>query len=218
MELWSSWIAMLESALQLLAGDIGLGAGSAIVVLTLLLRFALLPVSWGCAWSACVHQHRLRTLQPQLEAVRSRCGDDPSRLAQETLAVYRRNDVAMLNARPLLGALLQTPVLLGMFQMLRSAQRQARFLWIENLARPDFWIAVIAAVTTALMLAANPDLPEQTRALMIWLPAIIAFVFAVKFASALGLYWAVSNCFAAAQTSAVHYLVAQRARSGRLRL
>ena len=105
-----------------------------------------------------------------------------------------------------------------MFSVLREGAQQARFLWVASLSRPDFWIALLAGATTALMMMANPELPEQARMALIMIPAVIAFVFALKFASGLGLYWIASNLFTAAQTSAVHYVVGRRIRSGAISL
>jgi YidC/Oxa1 family membrane protein insertase len=218
MEFWMTWLDLLESLLQSLASSVGLGQGFAIVALTLLLRFALLPVSWSCAYRACIHQKKVRGLQPELARLKERFRSDPRALAEQTLEAYRRKGIGMIETRPLLGAIVQMPVFLGMFQMLRQGLQQSRFLWIANLSRPDVWLALIAAATTALMALANPDLPEQTRMLMIVIPSILAFVFALKFASALALYWAASNCFTAAQTSAVHYLVGRRIRAGAVRI
>jgi len=216
--MWTDWLTTLGQWLEVLSIDAGLGAGIGIVALTLLLRLALLPISWWCAYSACVHQKRMQQLKPQLEEIKEKHGHDPKSLAEHTLAVYRTHNVAMINLRPLVGSLMQAPVMLGMFHMLRDGARAARFLWIASLSRPDFWIALAAAATTALMISANPELPEAARTLMIWLPSIVAFVFALKFASALGLYWVVSNCFTAAQTCAVHRYIAYRMRAGSLRI
>jgi len=63
---------------------------------------------------------------------------------------------------------------------------------------------------------ANPELPEQTRLLLIVIPSVVAFIFALKFASALGLYWIVSNGFTAAQSWAVHRVLGRRLRAGAL--
>jgi membrane protein insertase Oxa1/YidC/SpoIIIJ len=43
------------------------------------------------------------------------------------------------------------------------------------------------------MMAANPDLPEQMRLLLILVPSILAAVAALKFCSALAVYWTISN-------------------------
>jgi YidC/Oxa1 family membrane protein insertase len=214
MELWSAWLGTLQSALDFLSVTIGLGTGLSIVVLTLLLRVSLLPVSWSCAHHSCLRQRRLKLLGPELASIRERLRDEPKRYVEETARLYREHGVSPFDGRPVLAALAQMPVLLGMFHLLRQGTRQARFLWVASLARPDLLIAMIAGLTSALIVIVNPDLPEQMRAIMILLPAVLAFVFAMKFASALGLYWIASNCFTAAQTAAVHYVVGKRARAG----
>jgi YidC/Oxa1 family membrane protein insertase len=218
MQLWTVWLETLRGLLEVLSSNAGLGSGLAIIALTLMLRFALLPVSWRSAYGACLRQKRLRRLQPEIQRIRERFANQPQHRTEETMKLYRKNGLRMVETGPLLASLVQMPVLLGMFNVLRQGWQQARFLWISNLSRPDFYIAVITAATTALMMLANPDLPEQTRMLMILLPSVVAFIFAMKFASALALYWTASNCFTAAQTCAVHYLVDRRVRSGAIKL
>jgi membrane protein insertase Oxa1/YidC/SpoIIIJ len=63
-------------------------------------------------------------------------------------------------------------------------------------------------------MAANPDLPEQMRLILILVPSIMIAVAALKFCSALAVYWTVSNCYSAVQTYVLHYVVARRIRSG----
>ena len=218
MQLWAVWIEALGDLLEVLSTGAGLGPGLAIIALTVILRSALLPVSWRSAYSACLRQKRLKGLQPEIRRIKERFADQPQQAVTETVRLYQKNGLRFLDTGPIVSSLIQMPVLLGMFNVLREGWQQARFLWISNLSRPDFYIAVIAAATTALMVLANPDLPEQTRMLMILLPSVIAFIFALKFASALALYWVASNCFTAAQTFAVHYVVDRRIRSGAIEL
>jgi membrane protein insertase Oxa1/YidC/SpoIIIJ len=52
------------------------------------------------------------------------------------------------------------------------------------------------------------------RLLLILVPSILAAVAALKFCSALAVYWTVSNCYSAVQTSVLHYVIARRIRSG----
>ena len=110
------------------------------------------------------------------------------------------------------------PLFLGMFQALRNVGEGVRFLWVPNLLRPDTLFALIAGATTALMIVANPDIPEQMRLLLIVVPSVIAIVAALNFCSALSLYWVASNCFSAIQTVAVHFVVARRLRAGKLKI
>ena len=207
MQLWANWLETLQSALQLFSSTFGLSTGVAIVLLTLGLRLALLPVSWSSAYRACIHQQKIKKLQPELQRLRSRFAKEPAVLAEKTFELYRKHRLSLIEWRSFLGSLAQMPVLLGMFQVLRAGVDAGRFLWVASLSRPDFWLALIAGITTALMVAANPDLPEQTRAIMLVLPSVVAFVFALNFASAIAVYWITSNLFTAIQTAAVHFVV-----------
>lgn len=216
MQLWSSWLEAIDFTLQLLASTFGLGTGVAIILLTLALRFALLPASWSSAYRACVHGKRKAKLRPELVRLRQQFGGRPEIVAAKTLELHRRRNVPLIETRSFLGALIQLPVFLGMFQLLRSGVEAARFLWISSLAKPDICLAILAGVTTALMMAANPELPEQARMFMIVLPSIITFLFALKLASALAVYWITSNLFTAVHTAAVHFVVARRIRNGSL--
>jgi membrane protein insertase Oxa1/YidC/SpoIIIJ len=79
-------------------------------------------------------------------------------------------------------------------------------------------LAILAGLTTALMMHANPDLPEEMRLIMVVVPSIIAVVFALKFCSALSLYWVTSNCFSTLQTIAVHRSVGRQVVSGAIKI
>jgi membrane protein insertase Oxa1/YidC/SpoIIIJ len=110
------------------------------------------------------------------------------------------------------------PIFVGMYQALRNIGDGARFLWVPNLLRPDILLALIAGITTALMIAVNPDIPEQMRLVMIIVPSVIAIIAALKVCSALSLYWVASNCFSAAQTMTLHFVVGRRLRAGTLKI
>lgn len=201
-----------------LSSSAGLGTGMAIVAATLLLRLMLLPISWSSSYQSCIRQKRVRELAPKLKILKERFGGQPDRLLEETMKLYRRRGIEFVDFKPVLTSIIQLPVLFGMFSVLKQGLSQSRFLWIENLSRPDFLLSVIAGVSTAMIMLANPDLPEQTRMLLILLPAALAFIFALKFSSALALYWVASNGFTTLQTALLHRLVKRRIDSGAIRL
>ena len=218
MELWTHWLGAIHSLLILLSSQLGLGTGLSIVVLTLLLRSAILPLSWSIAYRGAIRQKKMLRLQPQLKELKDRFGDQPRIYGERTMALYREQDIQLMDWRSLLGALIQMPLFLGMYQSLRAGLDGARFLWAETLSRPDPWFAILAGITTLLVMLANPDLPEPMRLMLILIPTILAFLAALKFCSALAVYWTVSNCYSAAQTRALHYIVARRIRSGQIKL
>lgn len=218
MDIWVAWLDLIRDVVTALAADAGLGLGLAVVVATVLLRGVLLPLAWPIAYRACIRQKKLVKLQPELRALQDRFRDQPDVYLRKLTELYKANELSVVEAKTLLGALAQLPVFLGMFQALRNAGEGVRFLWIPNLGRPDVTLALIAGLTTALMMAVNPDLPEQVRLLMIVLPSIIAIVAALQFSSALAIYWATSNTFSALQTVVLHAIVRRRIAAGAVRL
>jgi YidC/Oxa1 family membrane protein insertase len=218
MDIWSAWLDSIGGIVTALAADAGLGLGLAVVVATVLLRIALLPLAWPIAYRACIRQKKLAKLQPEVRALQERFRKDPELYLRNLTELYRAKGLTIVDARSLLGSLAQLPLFLGMFQVLRRSGDGVRFLWIPNLLRPDVALAVIAGITTALMMAVNPDLPEQVRIFMIVVPAILAVVAALQFSSALAIYWATSNAFSALQTVALHAVVRRRIRAGLVRI
>ena len=218
MDIWAAWLDSIRVIVTALAGDAGLGLGLAIVVTTVLLRTVVLPLAWPTAYRACIRQKKLLKLQPELRALRERFHGRPDVYLPKLAELYEKHQIAMVDTRTLLGGLAQLPLFLGMFQALRSAGDGVRFLWIPNLLRPDVALAVVAGLTTELMMAVNPDLPEQIRIFLIVLPSLIAVAAALNFSSALALYWATSNTFSAIQTLALHAIVRRRIAAGRERI
>jgi YidC/Oxa1 family membrane protein insertase len=216
MNLWTLWLDALRGLLDALTSDLGLGLGLAIIVGTILLRVLLLPVAWSIAYRGCVRQKKMAKLQPELQRLKERHAKQPDVYMREVTALYRTHDLTFVDRRSILGALVQMPILLGMFRVLRNIGEGVRFLWIPNLLRPDVLLALIAGATTALMMLANPDMPEQMRLLMIAIPTVLAIVAALNFSSALAVYWATSNSFSAVQTIVLHAVVNRRLRAGTL--
>jgi YidC/Oxa1 family membrane protein insertase len=218
MNLWAFWLDTLRGLVDTLSTEVGLGLGLAIIAVTLLLRTLLLPISWSVAYRNCIRQKKMAKLQPELQQLKEMYAGKPDVYMQQMMALYRKHELTFMDGKSLLGVLAQMPLFLGMVQALRSVGDGGRFLWVPNLLKPDVLLAVIAGVTTALMIVANPDIPEQMRLFMILVPSIFAIVFALKFCSALSLYWVASNCFSAVQAMALHFFVGRRLHAGTLKI
>jgi YidC/Oxa1 family membrane protein insertase len=216
MELWSFWIESIRSLLHLLSSNLGLGVGLGIIALTLATRLGLLPLTWSIGYRGSVRQKKMARLQPQLKQLKDEFGRDPKQYAEKLQKLYEEHGLSFADARSLLGLIAQAPILLGLYQVLRDGANAGRFLWIKDLAKPDLGIALLVGITTAILMAANPDLPDQMRLLLIAVPAIVAVMTALKLSSALAVYFAVSNSFSAVQSYCLHTVVARRVRSGSL--
>jgi YidC/Oxa1 family membrane protein insertase len=214
MQIWSLWIEGIRNLLHVLSSDLGLGIGLGIIALTLAVRLGLLPLTWSIGYRGAIRQKKMARLQPRLKILKERFAGNPQAYAGELRQLYAEQGISLADARSLFGLIAQAPILIGMYQVFRDSANAGRFLWIKDLAKPDLGVALLVGLTTAILMAANPDLPEQVRLLLIAVPAIIAVITALKLCSALAVYLAVSNGFSAVQTYCLHRVVSRRVRSG----
>ena len=181
----------------------------AIIALTVFIKLCLLPLTVKQLQSA----RKQQLLQPQMQELRQRYAKDKQKLQEETMRLYREND-----ANPITGCLptlLQLPILYGlynaMYAELRNPSVHASFLWVHNLAQPDFppnglFILPLLAgalqwVQQRMMMnsAANQD-PQQKMMtqMMQFMPLMVVF-FGYRFPGGLALYWVTSTLIAIIQ-------------------
>lgn len=217
MGLWQHWLAVIQYVLTFCAVDLHLGVGLAIILVTLVVRSLFLPIKWTIARRVEYRRRALEGLKPTLDRLKERFSADRQRYAEEMMKLYRREGVTFIDPASLLWALVQFPVFLGIFQVLRGIRSGGRFLWMANLARPDFWLAIAAGAATMALMATNRDLPEHLRLILIVVPAMLTILTAVKFSAALSVYWTTTNAFSGAQAIALRAVLRRQARAAALK-
>ncbi|HKN69315.1 MAG TPA: membrane protein insertase YidC [Gemmatimonadaceae bacterium] len=196
---WSPFLDLLRAVLFAFAHVCGGSLGGGIVVLSLIVRLALLPLTYRLALRGHEYQMALRRLKPQLDALKDRHGADPLRLAQETRALQTRNGIGMTPKGTFLGALVQMPIGAGIYQTIGSvAKRAAQFLWIHDLSRPDALVASVAAGLAGAAVAAGPS--STGSRVSAALAAGVTFVVAWRLSAGVGLYWVASNIVGVVQS------------------
>lgn len=196
--MWAALVDLLRGALDLFFAVTG-NYGLAIILLTVAVRLVLLPLTFSQVRS----MRKMQALQPELQRLQRKYRDDPQRLNEETLKLWRQHGVSPLSG--CLPVLLQLPILWAFFQALNTFQFKAPagFLWIQNLAGPDPYhvLPILAGATTLWQsLTALPQSagdPSQ-RMLTYVFPFMVAW-FSWRFPSGLSLYWVTSNLFSVAQ-------------------
>jgi YidC/Oxa1 family membrane protein insertase len=146
----------------------------AIVLITLLVRSALIPVGLSQARAARMR----RKLAPRLALLRSRHGSNPERLQRETMALYAEE-----NASPLAGCLpllIQAPVLTiiyGLF-LVPTINGHANLLLADTLAGAPLGTSFTAALEAALggAGAATAGLTLLVAGLLLALIAVVALL------------------------------------------
>ena len=187
-----------------------IGYGGVIVLITILLR----ALFWPLMAKSTRSMKRMQALSPELKALQEKYKDDPQKLTQKQWELYRKHKVnPMSGCLPLL---IQTPVFIGFFTMLRSAieLRGASFLWVKDLSKPDtlfmipglnFPFNLLPLLMGGAMLwqshltPPSPGMDPTQAKIMRYLP-LIFLVFLYSYSAGLALYWTVNNLLTILQT------------------
>ena len=219
---WFYWITKpFTKLLVIFNGWLG-NYGLAILLLTIIVKLLFFPLAYRSYKSMAV----MRRLQPKMQELKERYGEDRARMSQETMALYKKE-----GANPLSGCLpilLQIPVFFALYKTLFISieMRHAPFFgWIHDLSAPDptsifnlfgllpysvpdlgilnilsigIW-PLIMGVTMWLQqrLSPKPTDPQQAM-IMGMLPILFTFMLA-PFPAGLVIYWSANNIFTAAQ-------------------
>lgn len=173
--------------------------GWAIIIITVIFNFALLPTRVMMMKSSL----KMMRLQPKLDAIKSRYGslkaNDPRRMEmqQEQMALMKKEGVNMYGS--CLPMLLQMPLFFAYYRVLANAVelRQAHWYWLSDLSMPDashvLPILIIATMFLTQYITPSPGMDQAQRRMMaIMLPVVMGFTL-WHFASGLALYWGTGN-------------------------
>lgn len=192
---------MIISLLLSLSHTFGGSLGWAIVVFSLLIRVALLPLTVALAQRAQRNQQILQRLQPEIDRLKQRYEKKPEKLWAEMQSLYRQHGFNPLDIPALVGVFIQLPVFGMVYSAVRSAvSAGGGFLWIRTLASPDFLLTLILVGLTGVSAYLMPSAPGQMRGTLIALQLVVTFFIVWKLAAGLGLYWASSSVVGILQT------------------
>lgn len=184
------WLAEVDW----ISGFSPLGLSEAMVVIlgTLLLRLAILPLSLRSAKTQQLNQVRIQALKPELDQLKQRYGDDGKRLAQETMALYRRRGVSLFGRVTLLNMVAQAGVGLTVLHILNQLRFSSGFLWIENISKADWVTALIVGLVTFATMWLAPS-GADAHWLMMVLPAVLIAAMLLSQPAVFGLSWGTSS-------------------------
>ena len=188
--------------------------GWAILILTLIINVALLPLRISTIKSAM----RMQKLQPQVTAINDKYKryklTDPRQADKnrELQDLYKREGVNPLGG--CLPNLLQLPFLWAFYTMLSSAieLRQAGWLWLTDLSSPSHVLTIFFIASMFLMQQITPQAgmdPAQQKMMQFTMPLLLG-VFTWNLSAGLSLYWAAGNII-----GIVQQLVFNRTKFGR---
>ncbi|TAI66761.1 membrane protein insertase YidC [Bradyrhizobium sp. Leo170] len=199
--------------------------GVSILLVTVIVKLLFFPL----ANKSYASMAKMKSIQPQLAALKERYPDDRVKQQQEMMEIYKKEKI-----NPIAGCLpiaLQIPVFFSLYKVLfvTIEMRHAPFFgWIKDLSAPDptnlftlfglipfdpttipvfghyLWLGIwpiIMGITMWFQMKLNPTPPDPTQKMIFdWMPLIFTFMLA-GFPAGLVIYWAWNNLLSVAQQS-----------------
>ncbi len=172
--------------------------GWTIIAFTILIKLAFFPLSAAGYRSMA----KVKLVTPKMQAIRERYKDDPAKMNQATMALYKTEKINPLGG--CLPIVVQMPVFIALYWVLQASVeiRGAPWIgWIHNLAQHDPWciLPVLYAISMYITTKLNPAPADPMQAkMMLFMPLAFSVMF-FFFPSGLVLYWVVNNVLSIGQ-------------------
>ncbi len=171
--------------------------GVAIIILTVLIKLIFHPLSVKGYKS----MNKMKEIQPLIQQIREAYKDDPNKMNQEIMELYRKYKVNPLGG--CLPMLLQIPVFFALYKLLMVSieLRHAPFiLWITDLSAKDpyYVTPILMGLTMLIQQLLTPGQDPTQNKFMLALPVVFTIIF-LNFPSGLCLYFLVSNLLSIAE-------------------
>jgi YidC/Oxa1 family membrane protein insertase len=196
-------------SIHAVAGIFGGSFGLSIIVITLIIRLALMPFMLKQYKNQMAMKEKMDRLKPEMEVIQKKMKTekDPKKkqeLQQEMMKLYQKHGVNPLNMG-CLPIIIQMPILTGFYYAIRGSKEIAShsFLWF-SLGHPDIVLTLIAGVIYYLQFKVSQvTMPTQQAEQMKYMgliSPIMIVMFSISAPAALPLYWVVGGTFLIFQT------------------
>ncbi len=176
--------------------------GWVLIIFGIVVRLLLWPLNQKAMRTSL----RMQRLQPYFKEIQEKHKDNPQRLQQEMMRLYKEHDMSPFS---MLGGclpmLIPMPVLIALFFVFQNTIefRGVSFLWMSDISQHDpiYILPVVMGASMFLMswIGMRNAPPNPQAKLMAYVfPAVFTFIF-LRFAAGLNLYYAVQNIAALPQ-------------------
>jgi YidC/Oxa1 family membrane protein insertase len=174
--------------------------GIAIVLLTVLVKIVLLPLTF----KSMVAAEQMKKLQPKVEEIRKKFGEDRERMNLEMMKLYQEAKVNPLSG--CLPLLLQMPVWIALFTTLRASYEIYREpfvgpVWSDLTYKdPTYVLPVLLGVSMIITQKLQPAMLDKAQArMMTWVMPIFFTFLMLAYPAGLTLYIFTNNVLSIGQ-------------------
>ena len=191
--LLKQFLALLLTTTDKYVGNFGVS----IIIVTILIKIALLPLTLKQDKS----MKEMKKIQPELEKLKEKYANDKQMLNIKTMELYKEHKVNPLGG--CLPLLLQLPILFALFGVLRNGiiPPDSSFLWLKLSDKDPFYILPVLNGAISFLqqkLMGTADSNPQMKNMMYIFP-IMMIMFSLKMPSGVQLYWLTSSILTVVQ-------------------
>ncbi len=166
--------------------------GVVIIVFAIFIKVIFFPLSR----QMIVSQQKMQMIQPELKKIQAKYKEDPQRLNQEMMHLYKTYKVNPVSG--CLPLIIQMPIIIALYQTLNTAIefRNAPFiLWITDLSFRDPYYVLPITMGILMLVQSLMTTVDPRQKFMVMLMPVLMVVFFLNFPSGLQLYWFTYNLF-----------------------
>jgi YidC/Oxa1 family membrane protein insertase len=207
-------IDFFESILKFFHDTVGVSWGTSIILLTLVVRAALVPLTVKQFKS----MQALASLQPEIKKLQAKYKDDKQRQNQELMAFYKENSLNPFGS--CLPMVLQLPVFFSLFFVLRHFSSNPPggqeavdrgdfsflFGFIDNITKHTNEVGFAGLILIVLYVASQlgssllmPSTMDKTQRYVFMAMPFMFVIFVIRFPVGLMLYWITTNLWTVGQ-------------------
>ena len=191
--LLKQFLALLLTTTDKYVGNFGVS----IIIVTILIKIALLPLTLKQDKS----MKEMKKIQPELEKLKEKYANDKQMLNIKTMELYKEHKVNPLGG--CLPLLIQLPILIALFGVLRNGiiPQDSSFLWLKLSDKDPYYILPILNGAVSFFqqkLMGSADSNPQMKNMMYIFPIMMIFI-SYRMPSGLQLYWLTSSILAVVQ-------------------
>jgi len=194
--------------------------GIAIIILTILVRFIIFPFTHN----ATVTQTKMKHLEPELKEIKEKFKNNNQEQTKKIMELYKRHGINPVFG--LLALFVQIPILFALYKVFLSGGGfdashlysfvsvpdfiNTKFLGLIEMAKRSYFLAVLASVSQFFQMRMSippvkkdsggtsfkDNLAKSMSIQARYIMPLLVFYIALKFSSALALYWTTMNIFA----------------------
>ena len=194
-QIFGPLVDLLRGILRAIHDVIG-SWGWAIIILTIIVRLILMPLTFKQFRSA----QAMQQLQPKIKELQRKYKSDKRKLQEETMKLYQEYRVnPFASCLPLL---LQMPIFISLYYAIRfTPEISHSSFWIIpslGLRYLPLFVLYIASQIVSTELMMQPETDKQQKYLMRAMPILFVFIL-FRFPAGLMLYWVTTNLWTIGQ-------------------